>query len=233
MNCIIIDDEPLARDGMKNLITENRSLHLVAAFNSTAAARGFLQTNTIDLIFLDIELPDENGLHFAKIIPDDTLVIFTTAYPQYALESYEVDAIDYLVKPIAYERFEQAVNKAVQYQKLLESQQNTFESIAENHVIIKADRRFHKILFDDILFIAGLKDYSVLYTSTDKILTGLNLKTMHSKLPNNKFIRVSKSYVVNKDAISSFDSSTIMINEHEVPIGKIYQAEFYNYFLKK
>lgn len=233
MNCIIIDDEPLAREGIQNLVKDNDSLQLKAAFSNAADATTYLQTHTIDLVFLDIEMPETNGLEFAKSIPQQTLVIFTTAYPQYALDSYEVEAIDYLLKPVSKDRFDKAVQKAAQYLRLLGSLQSTFDSVVENHVIVKSERRFHKILFDDILFIAGLRDYVVIYTKTEKILTGMNLKTMHGKLPAAQFIRPSKSYVVNKDAIVSFDSTTIYINDHELPIGKTYQAEFYKHFLKK
>ncbi|MFD0762829.1 LytR/AlgR family response regulator transcription factor [Lutibacter aestuarii] len=233
MNCIIVDDEPLAREGMVDLVKTQGELLLKGTFNNAIKANEFLKNNSIDLIFLDIEMPGVNGLEFAKNIPEKTLVIFTTAYKEYAIESYAVDAVDYLLKPILYENFERAVNKALSFNKLLLNVDSEIENITKDFLFIKAERRYYKILFNKILFIEGLKDYVVLYTENDKIITAMNLKTIHTKLPKTSFIRVSKSYIVNEVAIESFDNHTIYIKDYEIPIGKLYQENFHKQYLNK
>jgi len=233
MTCIIIDDEPLARKGIRLLINGQPDVQFIKDFSSARNAAEYLQSHAVDLIFLDIELTDENGLEFSKTLPDNTMVIFTTAYSQYALESYEVEAIDYLVKPISPERFQKAIAKAQLQKEMMNAFRNTLESVSDNSIVIRSDRRFHKLIFDEILFISGLKDYVVIYTVNGKLLTNLNLKNMNNKLPSAKFIRVSKSYIINKDLITSFDSSTIFIGDHEIPIGRVYQKDFLDGYLKK
>lgn len=231
MNCIIVDDEPLAREGMQDLVATQPTLQLLHSFNSTFRVVDFIKENPVDLIFLDIEMPGTNGIEFARSIPNKTLVIFTTAYSQYALESYEVEAIDYLVKPISVERFEKAVEKAASYLSLIKSRKNDFEGVVKNNLIVRADRRYHKIAFDDIYYIEGLKDYVIIYTRSNKYVTWMNLKTIHSKLPESIFLRVNKSYIVNQNAITSFDNTTVYINEIEIDIGKSYQSDFNKNFL--
>lgn len=235
MNCIIVDDEPLAREGMLLLINEFPGLTISGCFNGVKKTREFLAENTVDLIFLDIEMPGTNGLEFAETISRNTLIIFTTAYSQYALKSYEADAIDYLVKPILKERFEKAINKAINYHQLLHenSIKSSLESISADFMLIKAERKFHKVLFRDILYIEGLKDYVVIYTRDNKIITAMNLKTISAKLPPAIFLRVSKSYVVNIDYITSFDNHTIYLQQSEIPIGDIYRKAFLEQYLGK
>ena len=232
MNCIIVDDEPLAREGMLLLLQGIPGLTINGCFNSAKKARDYLQDNTADLIFLDIEMPGTNGLDFAASVPKETLVIFTTAYSQYALKSYEVDAIDYLVKPVIKERLEKAVSKAFAYKNLL-GRRGTTESMESDFMLIKAERRYHKILFKDILYIEGLKDYVVIYVEDNKIITAMNLKTIHAHLDAARFARVSKSYVVNIGYIDSFDNHTIYIKNAEVPIGDVFRKDFLELYLGK
>lgn len=143
MQCIIVDDEPIARKGIKRLVDEIAPLELLDSFNNTESASLFLKDTKVDLIFLDINMPGMNGLEFARTIPDTTLVIFTTAYSEYAVDSYELDALDYLVKPIDAARFRKAVEKAIAYHALLLGEENkNIEKIAENHIFVKSDRRF-------------------------------------------------------------------------------------------
>lgn len=232
MNCIIVDDEPLAREGMLLLLQGIPGLTINGCFNSAKKARDYLQNNTADLIFLDIEMPGTNGLDFAASVPKETLVIFTTAYSQYALKSYEVDAIDYLVKPVIKERLEKAVSKAFAYKNLL-GRRGTTESMESDFMLIKAERRYHKVLFKDILYIEGLKDYVVIYVEDNKIITAMNLKTIHAHLDAARFARVSKSYVVNIGYIDSFDNHTIYIKNAEVPIGDVFRKDFLELYLGK
>lgn len=232
MNCIIVDDEPLAREGLLMHLQSIPNITVSGSFNSAKKAFDFMQGNRIDLVFLDIQMPGVNGLEFAATLPKESLLIFTTAYSQYALDSYEVDAIDYLVKPIVKERLEKAVNKAFTYHTLL-SEHGTTESVENDFMLIKADRRFHKISFKDILYIEGLKDYVVIYTEGSKITTAMNLKTVHGHLDSNIFARVSKSYLVNLTHIDSFDNHTIYIRQFEIPIGDIYRRAFLELYLGK
>lgn len=232
MNCIIIDDEPLAREELKALVKEMSQLEILGMFSNAATTTAFLKKNNVDLIFLDIEMPNVTGLEFAASLPKESLVIFTTAYPQYALKSYELEAIDYLLKPIDKVRLGKAINKAVIFSNLLsdETEKATFESNSENFLLVKADRRFYKVNFTDIKYIEGLKDYVVLYTSSQKLITAMNLKTIHQKIPNTVFIRVSKSYLVNMAYVDSFDHHTIYIGDVEIPIGDVYRNEFFRIY---
>lgn len=229
MNCIIIDDEPLAREEMELLINEVSELEILGKFPNAALASKFLNITQPDLIFLDIEMPLINGIEFAQSVPRNTLIIFTTAYSRYAIDSYELDAIDYLLKPIDKKRLEKAINKATFYNNFLTTkkvEENTVEENDDNFLFIKADRKQYKISFSEILFIEGLKDYVVLYTTTQKLITAMNLKTIHQKIDSEFFIRVSKSYIINSKHINSFDNHTIYMNEFEIPIGETYRSEF-------
>lgn len=231
MKCIIVDDEPLARRGIAELVAEIKALELVGSFNHAEGARDFLLANDVDLIFLDIQMPGMTGLEFARSLAKNTLVIFTTAYSQYALDSYEVDAIDYLVKPISQVRFSKAIEKALTFHSLLKKEKDELESILENHVLIRADRRFYKIAFDLITHIEGLKDYVVIYTRDSKYVSWINLKNIHQKLPDTLFLRISKSYIVNHHAITSFDNNSIFIGDTELSIGKAYQESFFKKYI--
>ena len=232
MNCIIIDDEPLARAEMRSLIKEASTIEILGDFSNALTALEFLKTNDIDLIFLDIEMPLVTGLEFAEQLPKQSLIIFTTAYSQYALKSYELDAIDYLLKPIEKHRLEKAIQKAELYNQLLSQStiKNTIESNTNDFLFIKSDRRFYKLNFEEIKFIEGLKDYVVIHTKTQKLITAMNLKTTHQKLPAQNFLCVSKSYVVNINFIDSFDNHNIFVDESEIPLGEVFRAEFFRVY---
>lgn len=237
MNCIIVDDEPLAREAVQILVEENKSLRLKGAFNNATTASRFIEENPVDLIFLDIMMPNVTGIEFARTIPKSTLVIFTTAYSEYALDSYEVDAIDYLVKPIDPERFKKAVDKAFAYHALLISEQKEekedVRSIENECIFVKSDRRYFKVNLKDILFIEGLKDYVIIQLDDKRIITRMNLKTMHEMLPQKLFLRVNRSYIVNINQIDSFDNNDIFIKSYEIAIGNSYRDFFYDEFMSK
>lgn len=236
MNCIIIDDEPLAREAIEMLISQTDDLDLVGSFSSPETVADFLKGNTVELIFLDIQMPGFNGIEFARTIPKETFVIFTTAYPEFATDSYEVDAIDYLIKPVKLERFRKAVEKAQTYSKLFKAEDssgNNIEQVADDFFFVKADRRIFKVYFKDILFIQGLKDYVVMHSENQKVMTAMNLKTIYDQLPKDMFVRVSKSYVINVKHIDSVDNNTVYIRANEIPIGSIYRDFFFNEFVTK
>ncbi len=229
MNCIIVDDEPLAREEMQSLIKEVSQVEILGKFSNAPTALNFLKENEVDLIFLDIEMPMVTGLEFAAKLPKKALTVFTTAYPQYALKSYELDAIDYLLKPIAKERLEKAINKAETYKRLLsdDTEKGIIEAGSGDFLLIKSERRFYRINFSDIKYIEGLKDYVVIYTANQKLITAMNLKTIHQKIPQDIFLRVSKSYVININYIESFDHHSIYISGSEISLGEVYKKDFF------
>ena len=235
MTCIIVDDEPLAREAVEILLEDYKGLILLGSYNSADAAAAFLAENDVDLLFLDIQMPGTNGLDFAKAIPKETLIIFTTAFSEFASESYEVDAIDYLIKPIKKERFKRSMDKARAYLGLFKTQvaANNIEGVGDDYFFVKADRKILKVLFRQILFIEGLKDYVVLQTEDQKILTAMNIKTIHDQLPKQMFVRVSKSYVININHIDSIDNNTVYIGKNEIPIGNTYREFFFDEFVTK
>lgn len=198
MNCIIVDDEPLAREAMKLLIEESSNLQLIGSFNSASTASDFMEQHVTDLVFLDIQMPGITGIEFARTISKKTLVIFTTAYTEYALDSYEVDAIDYLIKPVEAERFQKAVDKALSYHSLLlKEEKEAIETVVTaDYFFVKAERRYFKVNFSDILFIEGLKDYVIIQLSDQRIITRMSLKAIFDLLPKSTFLRVNKSYIV-------------------------------------
>ena len=180
-------------------------------------------------------MPGINGIEFARTIPKQTFVIFTTAYSEFAIDSYEVDAIDYLVKPVKLERFQKAVEKACTYASLFKADpaHNNIEQVTDDFFFVKAERRIFKLCFDDLLFIQGLKDYVVMHTENQKVITAMNIKTIHEQLPKDRFVRVSKSYIINAKHIGSVDNNTVYIGANEIPIGNIYRDFFFNEFVTK
>lgn len=235
MKCIIVDDEPIARKGIEKLINTIPSLELLGCLENAEAAANFIKDHTVDLFFLDIQMPGLNGIEFAKYIPSTTLVIFTTAFAEYALDSYEVDAVDYLVKPIKPQRFEKAVEKAISYHSMLlsEEKNTNVEQVEKDFVFIKSERRFFKVSFKDMLFVEGLKDYVIIQMEDQRLITHMNLKTIHEVLPRNKFFRVNRSYIVNKDHIDSFSNNDVFIGNYEIGIGNHYRDAFFEELMKK
>jgi DNA-binding LytR/AlgR family response regulator len=234
MTCIIVDDEPLARRGMEINIAGMGALQLLGSFSNALAANDFLRKEKVDLMFLDINMPEMSGLDFVRSLRDAPLVIFTTAYPQYALDSYELDAIDYLVKPIRIERFVKAVNKAENHLQLLQQEggSNHVEKIEEDFIYIKADRKYFRVYFKDILYIEGLKDYVVIFTTDSRIITSMNVKTIGAQLPAEIFARVSKSYIVNTLHITSFDNEFVYIQTNEIPLGQSFKDDFMKQYVE-
>ncbi|GAE85878.1 LytR/AlgR family response regulator transcription factor [Bacteroides reticulotermitis] len=234
MNCIIVDDEPLGREAIRLLVEDTPALDLSGSFGDAESAGNFLLDHPVDLVFLDIRMPGTDGITFARTVRDNTLVIFTTAYPEYAVDSYELDAVDYLLKPIEPQRFQKAVSKAGDYLQLLQdkSQKSSVETITQEHIFVKSDRRYFKILFRDILFIEGLKDYVVIQTGKRKIITNTTLKAIQEQLPQEIFLRTNKSYIVNLEKIDSFDVNDIYIGTHELAIGSRYRDSFMEKFVK-
>ena len=228
IKCIIVDDEPFAREGMRMNIEELENLELVGEFGSATDASKFLLKNKVDLMFLDVEMPGTNGIDFLRSLNNPPMVILTTAYPQYAVEAYELDVVDYLVKPIKFERFVRSIAKAEEVLKLSESP-SVLDAVEDNFIFIKSERKYVKIKFEELLFIEGLKDYVIIHATHGKYMTAMNVKTIYNKLPESIFFRVSKSYIVNVNHIDDIDGAYINIKGNQVPIGRSYRDTFVDY----
>lgn len=229
MKCIIIDDEPIARKGMKRLTDSRAELETVAMFDNCADAETFLRDNDIDLVFLDIELPVTSGIELCRRISGKCMVIFTTAYSEYAIDSYEVEALDYLVKPISPERFNKAVDRAISYKMLRDDAQTTDDGM--DLIIVKADRRYVRLRPSDILYVEGLGDYVIIHLADRRIVTRMTIKALEETLPPRYFLRVNKSYIVNIDRVDSFDNNDIYIASTEIAIGISYRDSVLNVLL--
>ena len=230
MKCIIIDDEPIARKGMKRLVDAHPDLELEASLGSAESAETWLAEHRTDLVFLDIEMPGMNGIDFARSLPDSCMVIFTTAYSEYAVESYEVEAIDYLVKPIDTTRFDKAVARALAYRRIADSARYSTEEDME-FIIVKSDRKYMRVKVADILYVEGLKDYVIIHMPDRRVVTRMTVKAIEEMLPRRIFIRIGKSYIVNRDKVDSFDSKDVAIGNAELAIGSAYRDSVLDFLM--
>ena len=228
INCIAIDDEPLALDIIQNYASKVPFLDLKGTFQNPIDAIEHLDNNSIDLIFLDIQMPELTGFEFLKSLPKQPLIIFTTAYPNFALESYENDAVDYLVKPIAFDRFLKAVSKVKQRLSLIENTSaDKTEQPDKDFIFVKTEYKTVKIDLKEILFVESQKDY-VIFTLEDNstIPSLLSIRNVNETLPSNNFIRVHRSFILAIDKIDSIERNTVIINEQRIPVGESYRDQF-------
>lgn len=232
LNCIVIDDEPLAIRLLSDYIEKTDGLALLKAFSNPIEALQYADENRPDLIFLDIQMPELTGIQFMKIANGKYPIILTTAYDSYALDSYEFDVIDYLLKPISLDRFMIAANKAKErLQTQVSAATHTVghsPAAAPGYIFIKSDYKTLKINLADILYLEGLGDYVCIHLPGKKILTLEKMKHLATTLPNNNFIRVHKSYLVAIDKIDFIERNRIVINEQRLPIGATYKEEFWS-----
>lgn len=220
IKCLVLDDEPPAVQVLSSFIKRIPFLQLEEATTNAFHALELLQKENIDLLFIDIEMPDLTGIQLLKSLEKRPMVVFTTAYEQYAMQGFELDVVDYLLKPIPFERFLRAANKAL---KLYQS--NHPKPIQETHLSVKADYKTIKIAFDDILYIEGLKDYVKIHTKTARILTRLNLKGIEEKLPPQQFIRIHRSFIAALSKITAFQKSQLSIGNKVLPIGETFREK--------
>lgn len=230
INCIIIDDEPLARRGLKEYIADTDFLKFVNEFDNPLKAAPLVNSGEVQLLFLDIQMPKLTGLEFYRTLQNAPPVIFTTAYPQYALEGFEVNALDYLVKPISFERFLKATLKAKEYFEF--RNKSNIENAASDYFFIKADNLIVKINYDEVLYAEALQNYVNIYTSTKKYMTYLTFKTVEEYLPPDKFLKVHKSYIVAASKINSIEGNEIRIGERHIPISRNQKEEVMEKLLK-
>lgn len=229
INCVAIDDEPFALEIMADDIQKISFLNLVGTFSNPMDAWELIKQGKVDLIFLDIQMPVISGTQFLRSLPTPPMVIFTTAYQQYALEGYDLDVVDYLLKPIPFDRFLKAVNKAEELFRLRSKEQQNLPVFEEaNFFFIYSEYKQIKIYFDDVLYVEGLKDYVKIYVKQQSkpILTRMNLKMMATKLSPQLFCRVHHSFIVALDKISAFQKTKLLVGEKELPIGRKFAELF-------
>ncbi|MBS0029674.1 response regulator transcription factor [Chitinophaga sp. 2R12] len=227
MNCVIIDDEPLAREGIANYVREIDFLHLTATCENPVELMKLLDKRPVDLVFLDIQMPKMNGIDFLKIVQKPPMVIITTAFPTYALEGFQLNVLDYLLKPITFDRFFKSANKAKDYHQLL-NKPSTDAPKAEkdaDYFFIKSGSKYEKIRFDDILYVEAMQNYITIYTEKGKYVTLLYLKHLEQNLDQTAFIRVHKSYIVSINKIEGIEGNEIFIQSHRIPISRNYHQQ--------
>ncbi len=224
IKCLVVDDEPPAREIIRRYIEEMPMLELVAECANAIQAFTVLQQQHVDLMFLDIRMPQLNGNDFLKTLKNPPKVIFTTAYTEYALEGYELDIVDYLMKPIPFDRFLKAVNKAFQHAGAKqEGLMVNEEKKSESFVYFRADRKMVKVMLRDILYIESMKDYIKIITAAGTIITKQSISSVEAMLPEKDFVRVHRSYIVSLNKIKTFTAELIEIEKNEIPIGKLYR----------
>lgn len=222
--CIIVDDEPAARDILFQYLSEIDTIEVVTSCKNAVEAFTVLNTQKVDLVFLDISMPEITGLTLAKSIPENTKVIFTTAHREYAVEGFELKAIDYLLKPIAFDRFLQAIQTFMGIQKKqLEKTHTTLELHQDHFMFVRSDRKMVKVNFDAIIYIESLSDYIKIYTNEKTIITRETISNVETKLPSKYFLRVHRSYIVAISAIDSFTNEYIEIGKNAIPISRSYR----------
>jgi len=233
IRCLVVDDEPLALHVVEDYIAKIPFLQLVKATTSAIEALTYVQDGSVDLVFLDVQMPELTGIQFMRIANGKAKIILTTAYPQYALQGYELDAADYLLKPIAFDRFYKAAQKvqAAMFpanSKPAEKEEVQPQSdISNDFIFVKTEHKIQKVYLNNILFIEGLKDYISIFTPAERIITLQNMKKVEDALPERHFIRVHRSYIVALNKIDSIERSRIFIGDKIIPIGDTYRDDFF------
>ncbi len=218
IQCIIVDDEPLSRDVLTNYIQDHPDLELKATCKDAFEAMKVMEREMIDLLFLDINMPKLSGINFYKSLNEKPQVIFTTAYPEFAVEGFELNATDYLLKPFSFERFIQGINKVKEKTKPIESNN-------ASHIMLKADKKMFKVNFDHIMFFEALGDYVKAYLEDKTLIVTSTLKKLLEELPEGAFLRTHKSFIIAKSKIEYIEGNQIKIGNHMVPIGQSYREE--------
>lgn len=230
LSCIAVDDEPLALEKMETYIAKVDYLDLRGTFDNAFDALNFLRQEKVDLMFLDIQMDELTGIQLLEVLKNQPKVILTTAYDQYALRGYELDVVDYLLKPFSFQRFLKAAEKV--FESLRQVQQpasSTPVSQDKDFILVRSEYRLQKIRLQDIQYIEGMKDYSRIFTPTNKIMTLQNLKKLEEVLPCPPFLRVHKSFIISVDRVDSIGKNDIVVAERTIPIGGLYKKTFMDY----
>ncbi|ATP56530.1 DNA-binding response regulator [Pedobacter ginsengisoli] len=226
LKIVVVDDEPLALEILDGYLKRFNNVHPASLFTNTRSALQFLQNNQADILLLDIEMPEMTGIEFLKELQDPPLTIFTTAYRDYAFEGYEMGVIDFLLKPISFNRFKQAIEKITELLALKAHNVNIEDNpISEetDFIFVKSGVQRIKLYFDDVTHIQGLKDYAIIYTHSGKILLKGSIKAMLDIFPDNRFIRVHKSFIVSIKKITRLARNRIVLDDHQIPIGRSFK----------
>lgn len=237
VTCAIIDDEPIARDILQEYIAEDTRLQLLGSYKNAMDALTGFTNNPVELLLLDINMPGLSGFQFLRSMPQPPAVIFTTAYREHALEGFDANAIDYLLKPIAIERFLLAINKAIKFLRPAGADSLSEEAVSQNTVIndfffVKADGGLVKIFFEKVLFIEALKEYVKIVTTDKPVITYHTLSGLQEKLPHENFYRIHRSYIVNIQAVTSIEGNIVKIKEHELPLSRNEREAFIAFVAK-
>ena len=228
ISCAIIDDEPLAAGLLKSYAEKTPFLHLIGTYGSALEAMRELRTNPVQLLFLDIQMPELSGIEFATILPPETKIIFTTAFQQYALEGYKVNALDYLMKPISYDDFLKAANKALDWYNIRQKQQIYAK---DRFMFVKSDYKLVRVALDDILYVEGLKDYVRIYLQDgQKLMSLMSMKKLEEYLPRPEFLRTHRSYIVHMSRVEQIDRFRIVFGSEFLPISDSYKDDVMEYF---
>ena len=235
INCIIVDDEPLSLDLLEGYVQKTPYLNLVGRCGSAVEAMQVMNDTKVDLVFLDIHMPELNGLEFSRTIKDETRIIFITAYEKYALSGYKVEALDYLIKPVNYEEFLTAASKAKKWFELLSQKSKESGSDTIDSIYIKSEYRIIQVSLSDILYIEGLKDYVKIYLieETKPIMSLMSLKSLEEQLPSYSFMRVHRSFIVNLTKIKTIERDRIIFGDKYIPISEKYKSDFQEYLSKR
>ncbi len=228
LTCLIVDDEELARTLLENYINRLPYLKLAGKCSNPIEALQLLRNQSVDLIFLDIQMPEMIGTDFLKTLSQKPMVVFTTAYSEYALEGYELNVVDYLLKPFPFERFLQAVNKASDLAKLKSKGTTNITSYPtneKNYILVKSEHKVHRISYDEIQYIQSMREYVAYYTSNGRILSLGSLKKLEVDLPENLFLRIHKSYIISKSKVSTLEGNMVHIGKEKIPIGASYREK--------
>lgn len=225
LKCIAIDDEPLALELLEDNISKVPYLQLEASYDNPVEAMKFLQQQNVDLVFLDIQMPGLTGLQFIQSITQQPMFILVTAYEKFALEGFNLNVVDYLVKPVAIERFIKACNKAWELHQLKTKQKEMPADAVQDYFFINVDYSLLKVVFKDIMYVEGLKDYIKIYlkSSTKPVVARISMKAMEEQLPAAMFLRVQKSYIVSKEYVTAVRKNSIFIGINEIPVGENYK----------
>jgi len=228
LRCIVVDDEPLAMDIMESHINKNPNIELIGKCSSALEAAQLLKHETPDLLLLDVQMPEITGMEFAKTIDtSQILVVFTTAYQEYAAEAFEINALDYLVKPIPYPRFEAMCTKAMEFVELRKDASEISNAPESGHIFVKSDQKMLKVNYSEIKYIEAFADYVKIYIHEGKrIVTLQTMKKMNELLPQSQFCRIHRSYIINLSRIKSYNGTEVNIDEKVIPIGKNFKQDF-------
>jgi DNA-binding LytR/AlgR family response regulator len=232
IRCIIIEDERLAQDVIKNHLQRSGRFDLLGTYRNAPEAKEALERDAVDLIFLDIQLPGMTGLNFLRSLSNPPLVVFTTSYPEYALESYEFNVIDYLLKPVSYERFSKTIDKIIDG-KIFKTPNTEIKTANRDHIFIRAEGKFFRISFSDIIFIEGMKDYLKIHTTEHVIVTHQTMTDMENILPGHHFIRIHKSYIVSIAHIKAVFGNSVDMGQTQLPIGLNYKEKIMSFVTGK